>query len=145
MPEIHKNFINEPFFLYAHFSSPHAPFVFDSTGNEIGFQTDGYQYYLGQYVYLNLKTVEMVDKLLAIHDGKCVIIIQSDHGPREEETGIVTSIKQKRQIFNALYFPDKNYDKITDSVRININTFAFVFNEIFGSQFDLKTIQQSSD
>jgi len=145
MPLIQGQYENEPFFVYAHLSSPHAPFVFDSTGNDIGLQTDGYKYYLGQYKYLNKRTIDLVNQLLAIHNGKCVIIIQSDHGPRKEETDIETTVEQKRQIFSALYFPDKNYKQITDSVCININTFAFVFNELFGAQFELKTKQQSSD
>lgn len=129
----------KPIFVYAHVVSPHAPYIFDSCGNEIGFQNDGLKYYLGQYQYINNKTADLAEKLVKIHSGQCAVIIQSDHGPRLSESGIPTTDKQKLKIFSAIYLPDKKYEAITDSFCININTFAFVFNDLFGETIPLKS------
>ncbi len=128
-----------PFFVYAHIVSPHAPYIFDSCGNEIGFQSDGLKFYLGQYQYINDKTADLAEKLIKTHAGRCAVIIQSDHGPRLSESGIPTTDEQKLKIFSAIYLPDKNYEIFADSFCININTFAFVFNKLFEETFPLKT------
>ena len=139
--EIHKAYSDKPFFVYAHIICPHAPFVFDRHGNDIGIQSDGNRFYLGQYIYINNKVLELVDKLQQIHDGHCVIIVQSDHGPREVETGLKTSSLQKHQIFNAIYLPDKNYSGIERNVSININTFAILFNMLFNDSITLRPVE----
>jgi len=140
--EIHKSYVNQPFFVYAHIISPHAPFVFDRDGNDVGVQYNGNKFYLGQYIYINNKVLELVEKLLQVHNGNCIIVVQSDHGPRESETGINTSFRQTHQIFNAIYFPDKNYLDIGEDVGININTFAILFNRIFNDSIKLYPVEK---
>jgi len=142
--DVHKKYEEQPFFVYAHILSPHAPFIFDKNGEDIGIQNNGNRYYLGQYIYMNNRVLALVNKLLQIHNGNCVIVVQSDHGPREGETGIKSSENQRHHIFNAIYLPDKNYSCIDEKVAININTFAIIFNSIFKENIALRPIEQES-
>ncbi|MDD3878203.1 MAG: hypothetical protein PHT69_16410 [Bacteroidales bacterium] len=123
--------VEDPLFVYAHFICPHAPFVFDSLGVSIGRQYDGNKYYLGQYVFTNNMVLDLADKLKMVNDGNNVIIFQSDHGPREGETGIKTNILQERKIFTAIYFPDGDYSLVNESPKLNSNTFKIVLNKYF--------------
>jgi len=130
----------EPTFAYVHVISPHPPFVFDPEGNPTyppDFWNEQRQYpyamyakgYTNQLTYLNKKTLEAIDVLLAESETPPIIIIQGDHGPWMQP-------KDRRMwILNAYYLPEHNdelYPTITP-----VNTFRLVFNAYFGSNYDM--------
>lgn len=136
LPTINELYPDKPFFVYAHVLSPHAPFVFDKDGGVIGIMHNGNRYYTGQYEYISKCVLRTVKALLDVHNGQCIIVVQSDHGPREGETGIATTESQRKRIFNAMYFPDKSFNVPDAEYAVNSNTFALVINYLFGC--DLK-------
>ncbi len=130
----------EPTFAYVHVISPHPPFVFDPQGNPTyppDFWNEQRQYpydmytkgYTNQLTYLNKKTLEAIDTLLAESDTPPIIILQGDHGPWMQP-------KDRRMwILNAYYLPEHNdelYPTITP-----VNTFRVVFNSYFGGNYDM--------
>jgi hypothetical protein len=130
----------EPTFAYVHVISPHPPFVFDPEGNPTyppDFWNEQRQYpyamyakgYTNQLTYLNKKTLEAIDVLLAESETPPIIIIQGDHGPWMQP-------KDRRMwILNAYYLPEHNdelYPTITP-----VNTFRLVFNAYFGGNYDM--------
>jgi len=130
----------EPTFAYVHVISPHPPFVFDPEGNPTyppDFWNEQREYpydmytkgYTNQLTYLNQKTLEAIDTLLAESDTPPIIILQGDHGPWMQP-------KDRRMwIFNAYYLPEHNdelYSTITP-----VNTFRLVFNAYFGGNYDM--------
>jgi len=130
----------EPTFAYVHVISPHPPFVFDHEGNPTyppDFWNEQRQYpyamyakgYTNQLTYLNKKTLEAIDVLLAESETPPIIIIQGDHGPWMQP-------KDRRMwILNAYYLPEHNdelYSTITP-----VNTFRIVFNTYFGGGYDI--------
>jgi hypothetical protein len=130
----------EPTFAYVHVISPHPPFVFDPEGNPTyppDFWNEQREYpydlytkgYTNQLTYLNKKTLEAIDTILAESDTPPIIILQGDHGPWMQP-------KDRRMwILNAYYLPEHNdelYSNITP-----VNTFRLVFNKYFGGKYDM--------
>lgn len=130
----------EPTFAYIHVISPHPPFVFDSEGNptyppDFWNEQRDYPYdlytkgYTNQLTWLNKKTLEAIDTILAESDTPPIIILQGDHGPWMQP-------KDRRMwILNAYYLPEHNnelYSTITP-----VNTFRLVFNKYFGGNYDM--------
>jgi len=130
----------EPTFAYVHVISPHPPFVFDPEGNPTyppDFWNEQREYpydmytkgYTNQLTYLNQKTLDAIDTLLAESDTPPIIILQGDHGPWMQP-------KDRRMwILNAYYLPEHNdelYSTITP-----VNTFRLVFNAYFGGNYDM--------
>jgi hypothetical protein len=130
----------EPTFAYVHVISPHPPFVFDPEGNPTyppDFWNEQREYpydmytkgYTNQLTWLNKKTLDAIDTLLAESDTPPIIILQGDHGPWMQP-------KDRRMwIFNAYYLPEHNdqlYSTITP-----VNTFRLVFNAYFGGNYDM--------
>jgi len=130
----------EPTFAYAHVISPHPPFVFDPEGNptkpqDFWNEQRIYSYamytkgYTNQLTYLNKKTLDAIDTLLAESDTPPIIIIQGDHGPWMQPKD------RKMWILNAYYLPEHNdelYSTITP-----VNTFRIIFNAYFGGNYDM--------
>jgi hypothetical protein len=130
----------EATFAYVHVMSPHPPFVFDPAGNptkpqDFWDEQRLYPYamytkgYTNQLTWLNKKTLEAIDTLLAESDTPPIIIIQGDHGPWMQPKD------RKVWILNAYYLPEHNdelYSTITP-----VNTFRVVFNSYFGGNYDM--------
>jgi hypothetical protein len=130
----------ESTFAYVHVISPHPPFVFDPEGNptkpqDFWNEQRLYPYamytkgYTNQLTWLNKKTLEAIDTLLAESDTPPIIILQGDHGPWLQPKD------RKMWILNAYYLPghnDKLYSTITP-----VNTFRIVFNLYFGGNYDM--------
>lgn len=130
-----------PFFLYAHFSIPHSPFIYDSSGvkntnsNNI-FNDYDKEAYLSQLKYTNKVMRKLVENILR-NDSNSIIIIQGDHGYRyleeEENKDLFT---EKYSIINAIYLPDHNYSSLPDTM-YSVNTFRYIFNSYFGTEFKI--------
>jgi hypothetical protein len=67
-------------------------------------------------------------------DPTAAMILLGDHGYRRAD---VSTTKRLFQNLNAVYFPDKNYGFLYDSIS-NVNEFRTVFNKLFGQQFLLQ-------
>jgi hypothetical protein len=134
-----------PKFVFVHILAPHSPFVFGANGEIVGRHTpftlnndleiaDPKAYiegYRNQVQYINRRTIQAVQAILASSKTPPIIIVQGDHGPK---AGITTQIG-RMAILNAYYLPGGNeglYATITP-----VNSFRIIFNRYFGGQFQL--------
>ena len=105
-----------PKFVLIHIPIPHAPFIFDRNGrfikteNALNFRDK--HFYIEQYFYVNNMIKKVVDGILKSSAKPPVILIQSDHGPRNHKdprkplVDISVPIKETRKLFAAYYLPD---------------------------------------
>lgn len=140
LPDIRNNF-SHPMFVQAHLIMPHSPFIFDSKGDIVNFRAlSNEQFpnaYLEQLQYTDIKIQEIVEKLLD-SEPKPIIILQSDHGVRfqlneKDEQPLDHSFLN----FDAYYFPDIELDKDEYPVTTPVNSFRILFNEYFGTDYEL--------
>ena len=147
------NVIEEPFFVYAHFLSPHAPFVFGPNG-EIkqpkkiipgNFTLEDKNDYVEQIQFINKKTIETIDTILLESTSPPIIILQGDHGTRSLFTEPSSNwhhnpsdaaIQERMSILNAYYLPDQNNELIYDGIT-PVNSFRLILNEYFNGDFEL--------
>jgi hypothetical protein len=143
-----------PKFVFSHILSPHPPYLFDRNGGPIDppgslplfganltptVPDENRQGYLEQLIYINQKTLEMIDGILAASEYPPVIIIQGDHGP-----GVFadfndlddTCLFERYSILNAYYLPGIATATIPDDIS-PVNTFRFVFDAYLGSDLAL--------
>lgn len=139
--------IPSPKFVYVHLMLPHMPFMFDASGN----MTDpsvhqNWNYYLGNYMFAVKILEKMVLNITSAADPSRsqVIILQSDHGARNKQTGHPDSVilddypeEFKTLIMNALRLPGCDTTDLPQDIN-PINTFPIVFNCYFNAQIPLK-------
>ena len=125
-----------PKFVYFHITSPHVPFVYDQEGDFIDPQNQqnwqDKKYYLGQYIYTTRQIEYSIDKILSNSKTPPIIIIQSDHGPRNQ----YMDINMPGKIFNAFYVPNDTKMVLFDNIS-SVNTFRFIFNQTFHDDIEL--------
>jgi hypothetical protein len=136
--EIAASNTNSPKFIYAHIPPPHFPYFLDTTATEIPWirqtnPTDRNAYF-NQIIAVNKLLLAVVDSILTNSHFPPVIIIQGDHGYRLLEGS--EKYNETFTIFNAYYFPDKNYLGISPSIS-PYNTFRVILNKYFGTKFPL--------
>ncbi|MBI4647866.1 MAG: sulfatase-like hydrolase/transferase [Bacteroidia bacterium] len=128
-----------PFLVYAHYSFPHFPYLFDSTGKKITdkkicFDITNKHYFLNQLKYTNQVMKEVVKSIFEI-DKKSIIIIQGDHGFRLlTDESSEEMAKEGYSVFNAIYLPNGNYTGFPDTMT-TVNTFRYVFNNYFNTSW----------
>ena len=155
---------NSPRFVFAHILLPHPPFLFDRHGNSInpgvpfdisdgshfakirrenGYLTNHQQAYIHgyreQFLFATEKIKRAIDAILENSRIPPIIILQSDHGPGarlEWEHPDKTDFKERMAIFNAYYFPDKNYTQLYNGIS-PVNSFRVVFNTYFHRRLNL--------
>ena len=120
---------------------PHSPFYFDKdfqlrdqkvlVAEKKKINIESYKGYLP---YTNSKIKELVDTLEKNTNRSAVIILMGDHGFRVELPN-VSHIHQFKNL-NAVFFPDKDYRLLTDSIT-GINQFRAIFNTLFNQQLPL--------
>ena len=131
-----------PKFLYAHLYLPHIPLSYDSNGKPVqaisGSNTSGTSKtaVLSYLKYTNKVILRIVDSILQHARRPPLIIVQSDHGFRDLPKDIAPG-ERYFDNYSAFYFPDKNYNALTDSFT-NINTFAVVFNNYFKTSIPMQ-------
>jgi hypothetical protein len=148
-----------PKFVFAHIVAPHPAFVFDENGpiNEDqpytlefnGTKEDYMKGYVGQLVFLNKRLEETIDAMLESSLTPPIIILQGDHGPGAilGKTKEETCLKERNSILNAYYLPGLQNNPVYETIS-PVNTFRTVFNEYFGTQFDIlddRTFFSSTD
>jgi len=129
-----------PKFVFIHILPPHPPFVYAPDGSftdPAPFLNEDQRYtftsytqgYRNQVEYITTQLEGAVRTLLAESASPPIIILQGDHAPwLQSGTG-------KFLILNALYLPRGTgmlYPTISP-----VNTFRLIFNEYFGTEYDL--------
>jgi len=145
-----------PFFVFAHISCPHPPFVFEADGklkkegrlflsnDQDGFQLIGTseEYLLGyrdQVKYLEKKTLSMIDEILNNSSEPLILILQADHGPGMQSyfMGVENvNLEERMSILNAYYFFDQDYRSLYPSIS-PVNTFRVIFSQYLGIELPL--------
>lgn len=128
----------KPKFVYGHFLIPHEPHIFDSTGKIRSFTDlnngkEPYTSYIQQILYANKIIKDLVSHIQSGNKKRTVIIIQGDHGYRDLPVSMETYYFP---IFNAVYFPDKDYRQLYDEISM-VNIFRVLFNHYFYQKFEL--------
>lgn len=125
----------KPKFIFAHIICPHLPYIFGASGEKLGLNPgeskDAKQLYLDQHAFITKKVKELVDHKLSSSQAAPVtpvIIIQADHGARMDKP-------HAHQVFSAVYIPNYKGKPWQDS--ISINTFRYVFNELFKTNMEI--------
>ncbi len=115
-----------PKFVYWHLIAPHPPFVFAPDGSYLltGEANPGY---INEIKYLNVRLIDILQKILQESKVPPVIIMQADHGLDTEN---------RMAIFSAYYLPGKGpewlYPEITP-----VNNFRVVFDALFNAGYPL--------
>jgi len=127
----------KPQFVYGHFLITHGPHIFDSAGGFLPKKNipdySMYKTYIAQVMHANKVIKEIVTHIRQYNRANTIIIIEGDHGFRQlRNSGSAVYFPN----FCAVYFPDKNYSLLYDSIR-PINTFRIVFNKFFYQDFPL--------
>lgn len=135
-------------FVFAHILAPHNPFVFGADGQLVVRSTpftlnhdpessDPAEYALGytnQLTYINQRTTELIESILANAPAPPIIILLGDHGPMLR----ATSAAARMTNLIAIYAPpgsdlkDQQYDTITP-----VNIFRLIFDSAFNSHLGL--------
>ena len=130
-----------PRFVYVHLAMPHFPYYYDEhlqLRNEkdlVADQDPGHiDSYLKYLPYTNQKLRELIDTIQKNTHHAAVIILMGDHGYRVKTTDGDRSHYFKN--LNAIYFPDKNYQRLTDTIS-GVNQFRTIFNSLYKQQLTL--------
>jgi len=146
-----------PKFVFAHFLTPHPPFVFDATGQPVepnqdyqimdgsAFAGDWKEYrdgYSAQVQFMNTELIKTVDAILARSKTPPIIIIQGDHGPGsllDWENVETTCLWERTSILNVYYLPDDGEDLLYPGIT-PVNTFRLLLDTYLGA--DLKLLPE---
>ena len=145
--------IDKPTFTFAHFLTPHFPYVFDRDGNKTppGYTkkftgTKGWKEkdrYIDQLVFINSKILEVIDEIFSKSEVLPIIIIQSDHGTAsmdqmEIDLDSITKpqFDERMDILNAYYLP-KGGNKILYKTITPVNSFRKIFNHYFKANYQI--------
>jgi hypothetical protein len=142
-----RNEVTSPKFIHVHLMLPHFPFLFTENGNINNPQYyQNWNYYLGNYKYAIQIAEKMVNNIMSNADPNHppIIILQSDHGARNQKTGSPDSAvlenypeEYKTSILFAMNIPGYDYSTIPQDVD-PINTFPIIFNYLFDAKIPLK-------
>lgn len=130
-----------PVFAYTHLQMPHDPYIYTAAGrlkspNEM--PVHGFRETLAAYTdylpYTNDKLKKLIDGIQQNTKNQAVIVVMGDHGFRNEIPG--EGHVNFFQNLNAIYFPDKDYRLLYDSIS-GVNQFRVLFNKFFGQQLPM--------
>lgn len=153
-----NNFKEEssPKFVLAYIPSPHPPFVFDENGNYVvpslrytEYDAEGLvsqtstEYYFENYPkqveYISSQTIIAIQSILKNSKNPPIIILCADHGPGLSVNQVDISLSnhyERMHILYALYLPGVDPKEIPTELA-QVNTFRYIFNEYFGTNFEL--------
>ena len=138
---------DEPVYVFAHLTIPHAPYLFDKDGNPVtpqsnklkglqGWQnTDGY---LNEIQFINKKMMNIITKILSESD-ESIIIIQGDTGSSILNDPDISDYKKKRlSILYAIHIPNADAKSFLESKNISsVNTYRIIFNNYFETNLEI--------
>jgi hypothetical protein len=129
-----------PKFVFVHLMCPHAPYVFGPNGQYIPSENwENYsdkQFYLGQYIFISVEIEKVINVLLDESEIPPIIILQSDHGQRPNNPGIVIGANEWKRILNAMYLPGMDAKMLYNNIS-PVNTFRLIFNHYFDTDYPL--------
>jgi len=134
-----------PQFVFVHIIAPHPPFVFDSFGNSVTYDTNSGNPWLNkrafadEVAFLDEKVQRTVDEILLNSDSPPIIIVQGDHGPECSsgwENPTPEFLRIRSEILNAYYLPNGGDSLLYNSIT-PVNSFRVVFNAYFGAKLGL--------
>lgn len=142
--------IDEPKFVFTHILAPHDPFVLGKDCEPLTEITvasrKSTENYLNQLQCTNIKTEEVIKKILENSKTKPIIIIQADEGPLPMVNKISddlnwkdaadASLAEKFPILNAYLLPDLKKNPIYPSIT-PVNSFRVIFNSYFDTNLPL--------
>jgi hypothetical protein len=134
-----------PKFVFAHFVTPHHPYLFDREGrvlrnanlsNQFEFQKQLWEdraAYIEQLVFINGKTEQAIDRIVADSVRPPVILLISDHGPSLQR-GLALAERSRVKFANllAVRLPGETVNVLPDDIS-NVNLFRMVFEVVFGA------------
>jgi hypothetical protein len=128
-----------PRFCFMHFVAPHPPYIFNREGRrrtsrrfaEHSWEPRGF--YIDQLIYVNRQITGLVNHIVQ-NDPDASILIQSDHGPWITASTAEAVFEARAGIFYAYRTVPQIYIPRKTSA---INSFRYLFNELFGSQFPI--------
>jgi len=127
---------NSGTFTLSYLCTPHQPFLFDENGNNVAPANynnwDDPRYYLGQYIFVMKNLCEVVDCILE-NDKDCIIVVQSDHGPRSKDG---MTFEERTNVLNAVYYRNEDMSQIEGLS--SVNTFRLIFSKLF--DMDMKEV-----
>jgi hypothetical protein len=139
--------VKSPKFVYVHLMLPHSPFAFTEIGGVVPNQAEyfNWQRYLENYkFFLQVMRLMVINISTSVSgDNPPVIILQSDHGARNQSirpySGILENYQEdyKAWIVNAIFLPNCADAPLTQDMD-PINTFPIVFNCYFDADIPLK-------
>jgi hypothetical protein len=153
----HLDEVEEPYFVMAHITCPHPPFLWDEEGNENGSEQGYYKSasaFLGrggtrdEFVkgFRNQTRVidrllrQTVDGILSSHGGDPpVILIQSDTGPDlyfNMDSLEEADVGERFPILNAYFLPGVDTSDLYPTIS-PVNSFRVVLNTYFGTELPL--------
>ncbi len=160
---IHNNDI-KPKFVYYHSMLTHPPFYLDGNGNisediaiknpsqeelgiwlgnKKGFNTLGntkddslwMKDYLNALKFTNNRVLDLINDIMIKSNHKSIIVVMSDHGFRHILNYSIKDVEsEKYSNFCAIYYPDKDYKNLYDSIT-PINVMRAVLNKAVSTQF----------
>ncbi len=128
-------------FVYGHFMVPHDPYAFTKNGilrqitiKDFGAKKEEADLYFDQVLYAGKLIDELVSFIQKNNKKNTIIIVEGDHGFRYLNKSDLA--QYTFQNLNAIYFPDHNYEMLSDSLS-PVNTFRIVLNKYFNAQLPL--------
>jgi|TARA_B100001750_G_scaffold153873_1_gene123401 hypothetical protein len=125
-----------PDFVVAHLRFPHAPYIYDSSGNSISINDMGDQNaYLEQLKFANKKTLEIIDSIQE-RSSENIIIIISDHGFRyyiNWENPTESDYIRGFNNLSAYYLPGE----VKHETIAPVNIFRTIFNSYLGMDYEI--------
>lgn len=129
--------LKSPKFVYAHIIAPHSDYVFGPNGEKrihrYDLRGDAYDEwakgaYVDQLRWVNDRTLEAVDRIIAESGMDPVIVIHSDHG-----NGVYRAMNYRN--FTAVRTPGKDiglHETVTP-----VNLFRLIFNAYFDAEYGI--------
>jgi len=131
--------VGGPKFVFVHIMMPHPPFLIREDG-AVETNSDYYREALGQPIneelylegylmqvkYVQSRLLEAVTGIIEGSETPPVIIIQGDHGIRDNN---------RMDILNAYYAPQAVSDSLYPTIT-PVNTFRLLFNGVFGTHYE---------
>jgi len=149
---------DKPKFVFAYFSVPHPPFVFDRTGAAVdirgefnhddgdmlvGRRMSKVEYrkaYCEQIRYVNTCMLQAVDQILAESERPPIIFLVGDHGPRSELNWNSVSRSNVAECMSTLFachLPEHIGEEDLYAEISLVNSFRIVLKHYFGADLDL--------
>ncbi|MBN2231031.1 MAG: hypothetical protein JW779_15710, partial [Candidatus Thorarchaeota archaeon] len=126
----------EATFSFIHIIKPHEPVSFDKHGNIIKRLPTQRDNFFAQLEFINRRTLQMIDSILAQSSVPPIVIIQGDHGSRLGDARRGSRDMTFFEILNAYHFPNGG-EKVLSSSITPVNTFRVMFNYYFGTDYEL--------